>query len=105
MPQTAKGSGGAGRGLVAAGGHRRHRHGEPETAAAARVLVDADHAAVAFHDAADDRQAQAGALEALAPGRPGERLEDVRALLLGHADAPVRDVDPAPAGTLRAAAH
>src|ERR1041385_5880819 len=57
--------------------------GEAEARAAARLALDLDCAAVLRDDLADDDEAEARAPPALL--RRVERVEDVRAHLLGHA--------------------
>src|SRR5689334_19408597 len=64
-------------------------HREPEDAAAARVGLDADRAAVQRDDPAGHGQAQARTREALRRRRAVERREDALAVLLRDADAPV----------------
>src|ERR1041385_7721416 len=63
---------------------------EAEARAAARLALDLDCAAVLRDDLADDDEAEARAPPALL--RRVERVEDVRAHLLGHARTRVREV-------------
>src|ERR1044072_9004531 len=62
---------------------------EAEARAAARLALDLDCAAVLRDDLADDDEAEARAAPALL--RRVERVEDVRAPLLSHARARVRE--------------
>src|SRR5690242_14981634 len=62
-------------------GRRRGRHGEPEDAAAARVRVDADLAAVPGDDAAADGEPEARTRIAVRGRGAVERREDAGAVL------------------------
>src|SRR4051794_31486138 len=75
-----------------AGGLPR-RQPEPKHTAAALALADPDPPAVALDDPAADRQADSGALVAVAVMQALEHLEDVLARLGGDADAAVGDGD------------
>ena len=82
-----------GRGLH---GNGSPAHGEAEAAAAAGVVHDGDRAAVPVDDPAADGQAEARPAVPTGQRGPGGTTRRRGLVGVGHADAPVGDLDPDP---------
>ena len=76
-------------------GDRQHWHADAEMRARVLAVDDFDGAAVRVHELEHHRQADAGALDLHAGGRPAgvEGFEHARALFRRNAGAGVGDVD------------